>query len=226
MINLTKEKHTSMGSDRLGADCPMSQEERFVHGVYEAVDDAIQCELDRLRDKDGIVPSCKKGCCHCCRHHIVMDRAEAHALSQYIRRELSPEQMHDLRQRTHQWHAWDQSGIGRAPLPRLHESVDLSNYTRCCPLLVNGACIAYPARPVVCRAHLVSSDPHLCYAVHDPALKEEAPSVLKTAVAATAPISRALRDRIEESGVDYSRSLMLLPHWLAIEMDWPFAISP
>jgi len=214
-----------MGPDESGADMPLSQQERFVHSVYTAADAAIQNELDRLRERDGIVPSCKKGCCHCCRHHILMDRTEAHALLQFVRRELSSDQIDGLRHRTHQWHALDQSAPGRGPSARIHGSMDLSDYTRCCPLLVDGACIAYPVRPMVCRVHLVSSDPHLCYAVHEPALTEDDPTVLTSVAAATAPSSRALADRVDQTGVDYSRSLMLLPHWLAIEMDWPFAIS-
>jgi hypothetical protein len=227
-MDLTKESHASMGPEELGADCPGSQEARFVHSVYTAVDEAIQCELDRLRAENGLVPSCKKGCCHCCRHHILMGRAEAHTLSQFVRRELSSDQIHDLQQRTHQWHALDQSGPGRTPLAASHGSVDLSNYTRCCPLLVNGACIAYPARPMVCRVHLVSSDPHLCYAIHEPALTESVPTptVLMSVAHATEPFSTAMRANIERTGVDFSQSLMLLPHGLAIEMGWSFAISP
>ncbi|MCP4455471.1 MAG: hypothetical protein GY809_28765, partial [Planctomycetes bacterium] len=217
--------HT-VGSDKLGAHRPISQEESLVHSIYTAVDDAIQCELDRLRDEDGIVSSCKKGCCHCCRHHILMDRAEAHALVEHVKRALSADQIQGLKQRTHQWHALDQSGPGRTPLAANFGSVDLSNYTRCCPFLVNGVCIAYPARPMVCRLHLVSSAPHQCYAVHEPGLTEDAPTVLSSVTAAAAPFSKALKDRVEQTGADPSRSLMLLPHWLAIEMDWPFAISP
>ena len=225
MMNLIENRHAT-GPDESGADMPVSKQERFVLGVYASVDEAIAGELERLRCEEGIAASCQLGCCHCCRHHILMDREEAHALLQFVRRELSSDQINDLRQRTYQWHAWDHSRPGRGPSAKPHESVDLSNYTPCCPLLVNGACIAYPARPVVCRVHLVSSDPHLCYAVHDPTLKEEAPAVLKSVAVATAPFSKAIRDRIEDTGVDFSRSLMLLPHWLAIEMDWPFAISP
>ena len=225
-MNLAIDNHNAMDPEDFGTDRHISKEARFVHSVYNAVDEAIQHELDRLRDEDGIVPSCKKGCCHCCRHHILMDRAEAHALSQFVKRELSGDQIDDLRQRTHQWHAWDRSGPSRDPSGRICESVDLSNYTHCCPLLVNGACIAYPARPVVCRAHLVSSDPYLCYAVHESALTEDDPSVLTSVAKVTERFSTAIGDHLDNEGTDSSRSLMLLPQWLAIEMDWPFAISP
>ncbi|MBU4177481.1 MAG: hypothetical protein KJ730_06530, partial [Proteobacteria bacterium] len=89
-----------------------------------------------------------------------------------------------------------------------------------------GVCSVYPVRPVVCRAHFVSSHPRSCWAANDPESQEDAPVVLKSVVAAAGPFSMAMRDHIEEAGMDFTRSLMLLPQWLAVEMGWDFAISP
>jgi hypothetical protein len=44
-------------------------------------------------------------------------------------------------------------------------------------------------------------------------------------VAATKLFSQRLKDRISSNGSDFSLETMLLPHWLAIEMRWDFAIS-
>jgi hypothetical protein len=226
MTNLIENSNFGMGPEEFGAHIPISPREKFVNGVYSSMDEATACELDRLRREDGIISSCKMGCCYCCRYHILIDIAEAHTLAQYVKRELSVDQINDLRMRTHQWHEWDNSRPGRYPSAKVYEKTDLSNYDPCCPLLVNSACIAYPVRPVVCRTHLVSSHPRLCCAVHDPKSKEKAPVVLKSIMTATSLFSKAIRDHIENAGVDFSRSIMLLPQWLAIEMSWDFAISP
>jgi hypothetical protein len=90
---------------------------------------------------------------------------------------------------------------------------------------VNGACSVYPVRPVVCRTHFVSSHPLSCCAANDQESTEDAPVVLTSVVTAASPFSMAIRDHIENAGLDFSRSIMLLPHWLAIEMGWDFAIS-
>lgn len=222
-MNLIENGQLSTGPDGFVADVPTAQE-AFVRSVYVSVDDAIACELDRLQSEEGIVPSCKKGCCHCCRHHILTDIAEVHTLAQYVKREFSEDQISELRIRTHQWHAWDNSRPGRTPLARVNEQVDLSNYVRTCPLLVEGACSVYPVRPVVCRAHLVSSHPQLCLAVHTRDSTAADPAVLKSVMVATSPFSQVIKDHIEHKGLNFPESQMLLPHGLALEMGWDFAI--
>jgi len=225
MVNLIEDGNFGMGPEEFGSDIPITPQENFVICVYSSVDEATACRLERLRSEDGIIPTCKLGCCYCCRFHILTNIAEAHTLAQYVKRELSVDQINDLRIRTQQWHEWDNSRPGRYPSANIYEQTDLSNYDHCCPLLANGACIAYPVRPVVCRTHFVSSHPLSCYAANIPKSKEDAPVVLTSVVTSTSRLSMAIRDHIENAGQDFSRSTMLLPQLLAIEMGWDFAIS-
>ena len=224
-MKLTEDDHFGMDAGAFGTDVPITPQESFVRDTYIAVDEATAGGMDRLRREKGIVASCTLGCYHCCRYHILTNTAEAHALGQYVKRELSVEQLGDLRKRTQQWHAWDNSRPGRYRSAHIDEQTDLSNYDPCCPLLVDGVCSAYPVRPLACRTHFVSSDPRSCCAANDPTSTEDAPVVLRSVVTATSPFSRAMRDHIEEGGSDFSESLILLPHGLAIEMGWDFAIA-
>ena len=214
-----------MSHEEFGLDIPISPQEKFVNGVYSSMDEATARGLDRLRSEDGISPTCKFRCCHCCRYHILANIAEAHTLAQYVKREMSVDQIIDLRMRTQQWHEWDNSRPGRYSPANIDEQTEFSAYDHSCPLLVNGACSAYPVRPVVCRTHFVSSDPLSCCAANDPESTEDAPIVLTSVVTAASPFTMAIRDHIEKTGLEFSRSIMLLPHWLAIEMGWDFAIS-
>ena len=222
---MSEKSNSGMTPKECGADTHIALPENFVNDVYSLVDAAVGCELERLRSEEGIIPSCKAGCDHCCRYHIAMNIAEAQTLATYIRRELSEGQINDLRMRTHQWHEWDQSRPGR-PSPIFGERTDLSNYDHCCPMLVNGTCSVYPVRPVVCRAHFAYSHPRYCRAVNDPESTEDTPTVLKSVETVAEQASLAIREQIENAGLDCSRSIMLLPQWLAIEMGWDFAISP
>ena len=219
--------NSGMSPEEFRIHTPDTRQEDLVNSVYASVDKAIVRERDRLRKEEGIIPTCQKGCFHCCRYHVLTNIAEAHTLAEYVKRVLPIDKINDLRIRTQQWHEWDNSRPGRYPSATVDEQSDTSNDDPCyCPLLVDGACIAYPVRPVVCRTHLVSSPPRLCRALIDPESAEEGPVVLMSVVTATSPISLAIRDDIQKAGMDFAQSQMLLPQWLAIEMNWDFAISP
>lgn len=224
-MSLNENGKWSMGSEKYAHDIPVAPQESFVNEVYSSVDEAAACGLARLQREDGIRPSCKMGCCHCCQYHILTNTAEAHTLAQYVRRELSAEQTNELRMRTRQWHEWDNSRPGRYPSAGIFKEPVLSDYDHCCPLLVNKVCIAYPVRPVACRIHFVSSNPLSCSAANDPGSTEDDPVALTDAVTAAVPFAMGIKGYIEAAGLDFAQSTMLLPHGLAIEMGWDFALS-
>jgi Fe-S-cluster containining protein len=225
MTNLTEKGNIGMDTEKFGTEIRSSLQKDFANGVYASVDEATACELDRLRSQDGIIPACKLGCCHCCRYLIVTNIVEARALAQYIKLEFSSQQVKELRIRTRQWHEWDQSRRAGVPSASIDGRTDLSSYDHGCPLLVDGACSAYSVRPVVCRTHFVNSIALACRSAIDPESAEDPPATLMSVVKAASPFAEAVRDHIEKMGLDFSRSVMLLPHWLAIEMGWEFALS-
>jgi Fe-S-cluster containining protein len=220
---LTEINHCARTTDIVGNAIPMTSEEKLVTGVYASVDAAIACSLEKLRSEDGVIASCTPGCCHCCRFFILINVAEARTLVRYIRRNFSPDRIEAVRKKTLQWHEWEHSGPGRYPASGSGRYD--SGYEHGCPLLSNGMCSVYPVRPVVCRVHFVSSNPVFCLAANDPESEEDAPAVLLSVAAAAEACARTIRNHIEKSGLDYTRSRMLLPHWLEIEMGWDFHLS-
>lgn len=202
---------------------PVDRDEEFMDRVYAEIDKAADEELDRLHREDGIVPTCGKGCYHCCNQHILTSPLEAHKLARHIRREFSEQQITELRIRTRKWHAWDGRMPGRYPLGNPDSAVDLTDYQHRCPMNVDGACIAYQARPMICRIHYVSSPVLACRTLNDRTLSNTVPVPMASIKTVTQPFSSAVKDRIERSGVDFCRSLMPLPHWLAEKMDWDFS---
>lgn len=213
-------------SESSGAGLPISQSEQFVTRLYVAVDNATARELDRQLGENGVVPTCTPGCCHCCRFHVVLNIAEAYTLTQYIKRVFSADRIDAIRMRTLRWHEWDDSRAGRIRAPGAGDGSDFAGYQHFCPLLLNGSCSVYPVRPMVCRTHYVSSDARYCDAANNPQTIEDPPVALLSVVNAARIFSEALREYIENTGRDFSRSNMLLPHWLAIQMDWDMGIAP
>ncbi len=215
-----------MAHGEVGADIPVTPQEKFINRVYSSLDEAIASELDRLRSGYGVIPTCARGCSYCCRDHIVTNVAEAHALAQYVKREFSIDQISSLRMRTKQWHEWNDYRPGLYPPTDIREQTDFSNYDPCCPLLVDGACSAYPVRPVVCRTHYISSHPRFCREANVQGSTSPHPVAITSVVEETRQFLVAIRDYIESAGWDFSRSRMLLPYWLATQLGWDFAITP
>jgi Fe-S-cluster containining protein len=212
-------------SDKIDIDVLENRQENYVKSVYSSVDKAVERELNRLYVTKGVISTCKPGCFHCCGQYILTNIAEAKALVHYIKRNFSRDQIEDLRIRTKQWHDWDEARPGRYRTAHIDEQLNL--FTHCyCPILVDGECSAYPMRPTICRTHFVCSDPSACRPFHDPESIEDDPLALASVIVATNPFSVRIRAYIESAGFDFSGSIMLLPHWLAIEMNWDFAILP
>jgi Fe-S-cluster containining protein len=207
-----------------GPDLSLTPQEAFVRELYSRVDEAVALGLNRLRSENGIIPTCKPGCCSCCRFHILTNILEAHTLARFVRREFSWDQVNELRFRTQQWWEWDRSRPGRYQPSKIDIKTDLSNYEHCCPLLVDGSCSAYPVRPMACRTHYVDSHQQRCFAANDPKSSKDHPNVISSILEATQSFTLDMRQYIENSGMDYSRSIMLLPHHMAIQMGWDFAV--
>ncbi len=224
-MKLVSDGELATGSEKFGIDLPNTLQENFVNSVYSSVDEATGRELNRLYVEEGVTPTCKPGCFYCCGQNILTNIAEAQALRHYIKREFSRDQIEDLRIRTQQWHKWDATRPGRHNDAHIGEQFTFSVY-HYCPMLVEGKCSVYPMRPLICRTHFVCSDPPACRPLYDPESIEGDPVGLTSVIMSTNLFSVRIKDRIENAGFDFYGSSMLLPHYLAIEMNWDFAISP
>ncbi len=224
-MTFLKDSDFTTGPDAFGANIPTTPQEIFVNSVYSSVDEATKHELDRLQIKDCVITTCKLGCFYCCGHHILTNIAEAHTLAQYVKHEFSIGQIADLKIRTQQWLEWENSRPGRHPTTHVDVQTEISDDHPFCPMLVKGECSAYPVRPIICRTHFVCSDPTACRPSNDPKSIEDDPLAITSIVTATNPFSIRIRKGLENEGLDFYQSMMLLPHGLAIEMGWDFAAS-
>jgi hypothetical protein len=205
---------------------PLTALEWRVQEVYARIDSAVERELARLRRDEGVAPTCRRGCCSCCGQHIQTSPPEAHALGQYIQRTFSAQQIAGLRRRTRQWLAWHDARRHAGIWPEPAAGLQAAGHEPFCPLLVDCACSAYPVRPVICRTHYVSSVASACCPAHGDRPVDPPPAVLTSILEAAQPLSQPLRTDIEAAGLEFSRSIMLLPHWLAIEMGWDSGGAP
>ncbi|MFZ5570065.1 MAG: YkgJ family cysteine cluster protein [Thermodesulfobacteriota bacterium] len=126
--------------------------------------DDISAALDRLyqiyedRVSAGVPAVCRPGCCTCCTRNVILTSLEGYRLISYLSRIGRPELLQKVRA---------EAGRGRF-IPSLttnqiaalcaggmeipEESMDSSHGS--CPLLEDGLCTVYPARPFGCRCML------------------------------------------------------------------------
>lgn len=97
--------------------------------------------------------ACVKGCDLCCQLRVMTTPVEVLGLADYIRRTLAADAFAALKARiaeaASRLHVLPPHHVLRTNLP--------------CPLLVDGTCSMYPARPLNCRAYH-SRDPRACQA--------------------------------------------------------------
>ena len=221
-MDLMKDDQSVTQSEKAGACLPATPEESFVRAIYASVDEAIACGLDRLLKDDGIVPSCRLGCCSCCRFPILISIAEARTLAHFVKRTFSLEQIESLRIRTRQWHQWDDSLRAGSSSDDLAGQSDDFSRKMSCPILVDEACSAYDVRPLVCRSHFVRSHPLSCKEAINTQSVGNPPQVIESIKAAAQSYTMSMKHCVENTGLDYCRTMTLLPHGLATEMGWDF----
>ena len=99
-------------------------------------------QLARIRRLHA-APACARGCAMCCHLRVMATPAEVFGLARYIRRQLAAGALQELARQV------SGTAIRLRGIPR--ERLLATNVP--CPLLVDGACSMYAARPFNCRAY-------------------------------------------------------------------------
>jgi Fe-S-cluster containining protein len=146
--------------------------------IYQENDSAAS----DLMAQHGIVPSCSKGCSHCCNQYINIDFVEAFALAYFLSEsQVWKDRIPELKKRLTE--AANQTLLIDALYNDLFdgkirgaEAVEVFNkdsakaqnlyFDRRIPCVLLDAetnqCSAYEHRPFPCRYHFVTNDPSLC----------------------------------------------------------------
>ena len=187
---------------------------QVTRGAMAACDDAVERELGELGAR-GVVPSCRKGCAHCCRQEILVPRAEAEAIVAWLRASWTPAQIDALADRLRAWLAWYRDDCRRLIQSGETRGSALYEHGPQCVALEDDACSIYPTRPMMCRMHYVRSSPDACRQQADPRVTAEPVTVLPSIHRVTQPAVLRIRAEIERQGSDFLGTVHLLPEWLA-----------
>lgn len=184
---------------------------KVVLRVLSEADALIDDTIARLRAA-GTEPSCTRGCVYCCYLEIRIPRAEAENMAAWIEANRAPAEVEALRDRLRAWLAWYRTDVPRLIAGGTARGEAFLAHGPGCALLEDGACSAYPVRPLPCRNHYVSSPPEACSPAAGPGSTVQA---LAGIPAATRHLGEDIRRTVELQGGSFEASMHLLPEWLA-----------
>lgn len=200
----------------------------FVREAMQQCDDAIDRELAVLAAR-GVVPSCHKGCAHCCSQEILVPRAEADAIVDWLQATWTADHLDALKARLRAWIAWHHGEFTRRVAAGEDRQTVAYEDGPGCMVLQDGACAIYPVRPTMCRMHYVTSSPDTCRSLKDPAYAPGVPEVVPSINRVALPAVHRIREAVARQGTAYWGTVHLLPEWLAHLLkvaDQPWRTAP
>ncbi|MBN2165661.1 MAG: YkgJ family cysteine cluster protein [Marinilabiliaceae bacterium] len=154
---------------------------------YQTIDLLIDSFSSRCR-LSNVNIDCKKGCGYCCYQPVFASIHEVFYMKDYVNNHFSSNQISEIKAKAKSKTDYSQGNT----------DAELLKYSYPCPLLDNGVCIAYNARPMACRIYM-SSDVKSCikrYELHDN--DKDFPALFEFLLVAGRNMNAGFAGRLEE----------------------------
>lgn len=163
---------------------------RAIEKMYMAIDNLIDT-LTNYAKQQGQSIDCKKGCDWCCHQPIFALSYEMEYLNAFVKNNFDGKSQEEIRLRAER---------KNNKLKSLSET-ELLNSKIVCPLLENGSCITYKARPMACRIY-ISSDVNTCLKFYkNPENKNSIPALLDFPLMAGKMMNEGFKAAIKTGGL-------------------------
>ncbi|HAQ18918.1 MAG TPA: hypothetical protein DCR40_06735 [Prolixibacteraceae bacterium] len=162
-----------------------------IESLYAAID-GLNDSLIALAKRQNINVACFKGCHWCCHQAVFANSYELHFLSEKIKILFNSEELAVIIAKT------DAKYTITSELPE----DEILKYKSPCPMLKNGACSAYSARPMACRIYLSTKlDSCLTFYQH-PENEENFPALIDFPLRAGRMMNEGFGAALKEFGIE------------------------
>lgn len=162
-----------------------------VSQMYGAIDSLIET-LTEFAEKQHQRIDCKKGCEWCCHQSVFALNYEMDYLTRFIETNFDTETKNRIKLQAEN----KMNALG------FLNKTDLLNAKFPCPLLENGTCLAYSARPMACRIYL-SSDVNSCLRFFkEPGDKKSFPALLNLPLRAGKMMNEGFKAALKTNGYE------------------------
>lgn len=178
--------------------------------IYQTIDGLIESLLG-FAESQGRAVQCRKGCYWCCHQPVFALSWELDYLNSFISENFDRNTQDELNLRAEAKHQ---------KLRNLSEK-EILNSKFPCPLLENGACMAYEARPMACRIYLSTSLESCLFFFNTPDDNSKYPELLDFPLRAGRMMNEGFKAGLKLKGIEtkeYRIEEVLLHGW---ESDFP-----
>jgi len=162
-----------------------------IESLYQAID-SLNDSIITLANRQNIDVACRKGCQWCCHQAVFANSYEIHYLSEKIKKEFPEKQVMTIRESC----ATKNNAVGK-----LNDQQTL-NFKSPCPLLSNGACSIYFARPMACRIYLSTNLQSCLEFYNEPENESSFPALMDFPLRAGRMMNEGFTAALKESGVE------------------------
>ncbi len=160
-----------------------------VKTIQESMDELNEAIL-RNAVTQGVQVACSKGCDWCCYQPVFANNFEMLHLIRHIRQKLSSTQIGNILKK---------AAAKNLAVSNLSES-KLLRHKAACPLLENGVCTVYEARPMACRIYLSTSLESCRHFFNHPGDKHKYPMLLEFPLRAGRMLNEGFTAAMRQNG--------------------------
>ena len=160
-----------------------------IETMYRQIDELID-SVSELADRQKNSIHCKKGCQWCCHQPVFALNYELDYLNHFIKTNFKMAKQKDIQAKA------------RGKIKKLQglKNDKLLNSKHPCPLLENGVCIAYKARPMACRIYLSTNVKTCLKFYNDPDDKNNYPALLDFPMQAGRMMNEGFKSALKATG--------------------------
>ena len=168
-----------------------------IESLYAAID-GLNDSITALANRQNNGVACFKGCHWCCHQAVFANSYELHFLSEKIKNNFSAEEISSL---------IDKSEAKYANTSKLTDD-QILKYKAPCPLLTEGVCSAYSARPMACRIYLSTKLESCLEFYHHPENENNYPALIEFPLRAGQMMNEGFKAALNEFGIETSEFRM------------------
>lgn len=159
--------------------------------MYAAIDELI-ASVSTMAVQQKQTIDCKKGCDFCCYQPVFALDYELDFLNSFVLQNFSEEEQKKIK---------IQANNNRLKLAKLSDA-EILNSKQACPILKNGACSAYTARPMACRIYLSSEVKSCQIFYNDPKNTTSYPALLDFPMRVGRMMNEGFKSALKFTGED------------------------